>query len=71
MPKAMSRSTITVAVASLRAIAQARLCATVEAPTPPLAPMTAIVRPSGSAPGAWNSSEIARMTSSGSIGAIR
>ena len=41
----MSRSTMTVEASRLRAIAQATLCATVEAPTPPLAPMTAMMRP--------------------------
>ena len=71
MPKAMSRSTITVAVESLRAIAQARLWATVDAPTPPLAPTTAMVRPIGSDPGEWNKSETACTTSSGSTGAMR
>ena len=47
-----SRSAITVVgAARLREIAQATLWAMVEEPTPPLAPMKAIGRPIGSAPG--------------------
>ena len=46
-----------------RAIDQARLCATVEAPTPPLAPMTAIMRPTVTASVAWNRLQIERTTS--------
>ena len=38
-----------VSVANSVLIAQAMLCATVEAPTPPLAPITATARPSGAA----------------------
>ena len=54
-----------------RAIAQPMLCATVEAPTPPLAPTTAMMRPTGLASGAENSPQIARTTSMVPIGAIR
>ena len=39
------------------------LCATVDAPTPPLAPTTAMMRPTGLASGAENSPQIARTTS--------
>ena len=42
MPKPRSRSATTVSSCRSRAIAQAMLCATVDAPTPPLAPTTAI-----------------------------
>lgn len=42
----------------------------VEAPTPPFAPTTAMTRPSGSAPGAENSSEMERSTSITPTGAI-
>ncbi len=71
MPKATSRSAITVAVPKSRATDQAMLWASVEAPTPPLAPTTATVRPRGSAVGLLNRSEIAAITATGSIGAIR
>ena len=51
-----------------RAIAQATLCATVEAPTPPLAPTTAMMRPTATASDAENRLQIERTTSSGSTG---
>ena len=51
--------------------AQATLWAIVEAPTPPLAPTKAMVRPSGSAPGRVNSSESERTMSSVPTGATR
>jgi hypothetical protein len=70
VPKAMSRSTITVAVSSLRAKLQARLWAMVEAPTPPLAPTTATVRPTGSRP-AVEQVEIVATTSRTPMGAMR
>src|SRR5829696_2468239 len=70
VPKAMSRSATTVESESWRAVAQPRLCATVDEPTPPLAPTTAMVRPTGSAPGAQNRSEIALTTSSTATGAM-
>ena len=54
-----------------RAIAQPMLWATVEAPTPPLAPTTAMTRPTGLASGAENSPQIARTTSIVPIGAMR
>ncbi len=43
-------STMIVAMSVLRDIAQARLCAMVEEPEPPLDPTTAITRPSGPVP---------------------
>ena len=48
-----------------RAIAQATLCATVDAPTPPLAPTTAMIRPTAMASDAENRPQIERTTSSG------
>ena len=47
------------------------LWATVEAPTPPLAPTKAIVRPTGLAPGAANRPEIAAIDVARPSGAIR
>ena len=47
-----------------REIAQATLCATVDAPTPPLAPATAIIRPTATASDAENRPQIERTTSS-------
>ena len=52
-------------------MAKAILWATVEAPTPPLAPTTAMMRPTGLASGAENSPQTARTTSSAPTGAIR
>ena len=49
MPKARSRSITTESSARSRAIAQATLWATVDAPTPPLAPTTARTRPTAMA----------------------
>ena len=71
VPNGRSRSVTTESSARSRAIAQAILCATVEAPTPPLAPTTAMTRPTGLASGAENSPQIARTTSSVPTGAIR
>jgi hypothetical protein len=71
VPKAMSRSTTTVDVMSLSAMVQPRLCAIVEAPTPPLAPTTAIVRPTGSAPEVVKSSEIVLTKSRTGTGVMR
>ena len=51
-----------------RAIAQATLCATVEAPTPPLAPTTAMMRPTAIASDAENRLQIERTTSSVATG---
>ncbi len=50
VPKAMSRSAITVGTPWLRAMDHARLCATVEAPMPPRTPKTEMVRPIGFTP---------------------
>ena len=47
------------------------LCATVDAPTPPLAPTIAMTRPTALASGAVNSPQIARTTSIVPIGVIR
>ena len=44
--------------------------ATVEAPTPPLAPTTAITRPTGLVSGCENRPQTPRTTSSGWIGAL-
>ena len=54
-----------------RATAQAMLWATVDAPTPPLEPTTAITRPTGFASGAENSPQIARTMSIAPTGPIR
>ena len=62
---------MTVCVPWAWAMVQARLWAIVDEPTPPFAPTTATVRPTGSAPGAANRSEIAAISVSGSTGAIR
>ena len=51
MPKARSRSVTTESSARSRAMAKPILCAMVEAPTPPLAPTTAMMRPTGLASG--------------------
>ena len=53
-----------------RPIAHAMLCATVEAPTPPLAPTIATIRPTGFASGDENRLQIARTTSIVPMGAI-
>ena len=50
---------------------KAILWATVEAPTPPLAPTTAMTRPTGLASGAENKPHTARTTCSAPTGAIR
>ena len=71
MPKARSRSVTTESSARSRAIEKAMLCATVEAPTPPLAPTTAMMRPTGLASGATNSPQTERTTSMVATGAIR
>ncbi len=47
------------------------LWATVEAPTPPLAPTTAMMRPTGFASGAVNRPQTERTTSMVPIGVIR
>ena len=52
-------------------MAQPTLCATVDAPTPPLAPTTAMMRPTGLASGAENSPHTARTMSMVPIGAIK
>ena len=49
----------------------ATLCGTVEAPTPPLAPTKATVRPSGAAAGSANSDPATFTTSAIVIGATR
>ena len=49
---------------------QARLCATVDAPTPPLAPTTAIMRPTVTASDAENRLQIERTMSRISTGPI-
>ena len=51
-----------------RAIDQATLCATVDAPTPPFAPTTAMIRPTGDSFRAENRPQIERTTSSVSTG---
>ena len=50
---------------------KATLCAIVEAPTPPLAPTTAMMRPTGLASGAENKPQTARTTWSALTGAIK
>ena len=70
-PKARSRSATTESSARSRAIAQATLWAMVEAPTPPLAPTMAMMRPTALASGAENRLQIERTTSSAVTGAIR
>ena len=50
---------------------KAILCATVEAPTPPLAPTTAMIRPTGLASGAENRPHTERTTCRAPTGAIR
>ena len=71
MPKARSRSVTTESSEKSRAIAQATLWATVEAPTPPLAPTTAMIRPTGLASGDENSPQTERTTSMVPTGEIR
>ena len=56
-------------IARSRAIAQATLWATVDAPTPPLAPTTAMMRPTALASGAENRLQIERTTSIAPTGA--
>ena len=51
-------------------MAQATLCAIVEAPTPPFAPTTAMIRPTAFASGEENSPQIERTTSIAVTGAI-
>ena len=53
-----------------RAMAQATLCATVDAPTPPFAPTTAMMRPTATASDAENKPQIERTTSRVSTGPI-
>ena len=60
-----------VAISVTEARLHARLWATVDAPTPPLAPTTAITRPRGLAPGTANSWEIAWMKSTTPNGATK
>ena len=57
--------------ARVRAVAQAMLCATVDAPTPPLAPTTAMMRPTGFASGEENKPQMDRTTSIVVTGEIR
>ena len=71
VPKARSRSVTTESSIRSRAIENAMLWATVEAPTPPLAPTTAMTRPTGLASGAENSPQIARTTWIVPIGEMR
>ena len=52
-------------------MANAMLCAMVEAPTPPLAPTTAMMRPTGLASGAENRPHTERTTCNGPTGEIR
>src|SRR5690606_17751480 len=59
VPKARSRSATTTSEENRLDTVQATLCASVEEPTPPLAPMKATERPSGSAAG---STKIEEMT---------
>src|SRR5690606_28842834 len=66
-----SRSAMTVSSERSRAREKAILCPTVEAPTPPFAPTTAMTRPTGSESGAENTPETARTMSSGASGEIR
>ena len=70
MPKARSRSATTESSARSRAIAQATLWAMVDAPTPPLAPTMAMIRPTALASGAENRLQIERTTSSALTGAM-
>ena len=71
VPKARSRSPTTVSNFRSRAIDQATLWAIVDAPTPPLAPITAMILPTGLASGAENNPQIARTTSNALTGDIR
>ena len=71
VPNARSRSVTTELSVRSRASENAILWATVEAPTPPLAPTTATMRPTGLASGAENSPHTARTTCNVPIGAIR
>ena len=64
-----SRSATTESIARSRAIAQATLWEMVEAPTPPLAPTTAMMRPTALASGAENRLQIERTTSIAPTGA--